>query len=601
VIDQVADPLHQRQRMRLLLASCALILVGCAGRYRTEFVGTGNALVTTRGGAPQSQTDSVAAPGAGGIELPRGSYDFAIRFDIPRAQIIQWRASCPGVELEGAVGETYDAYRTRRIAELRELLERDRRRAAMVTNVLVGSVAPRGRVRVVTPLGTAVVHGRAPDDAVGEAVAVEPALELSPGDTGRGTLGARIRVTTTGPGVCAITAVADDADLRASFQVTRVRDLDAEAREQQATRTTGAIDARARVSSQLVVWGADAAARQRRFEAEARQRAEAEARAGAGARVRAEAELRVTSEANLRAEAEAHAEAERVRIRAEAEARARWESGAPARARAELVTRHRTIAYTTREHLIAWLVTECRADPGRRARLEEAARIERVERDRQIALRIEAVAAARFRIRAERDAQLAARVELEQARAAREAALIIELEQRRTDHALRVRSEVSGYLVSLGARLRPPRPEVIAEEPGLAPFPGATWSAGHWSWTGGQWIWTAGGWSDPDTFGETGGEVIVDVGRGSIPGGGGYSSGYTGGRGRIVRDAPPIIRRRAPAPPVVRDHRDRMPALPVVRDNHDRTPVVRDHRRKETTTRDKEPQQDDKQVRDRRR
>ena len=595
--------------MRLLLASCALILGGCAGRYRTEFVGTGNALVTTRG-APQSQGDSVAAPGAGGIELPRGAYDFAIRFDIPRAQIIQWRASCPGVELEGAVGETYDAYRTRRIAELRELLERDRRRAAMVTNVLVGSVAPRGRVRVVTPRGTAVVHSRAPDDAVGEAVAtqvLEPALELSPGDTGRGTLGARIRVTTTGRGVCAITAVADDAETRASFQVTRVRDLDAEAREQRATLTTGAIDVRARVSSQLVGWGADEAGRQRRFEAEARQRAEAEARAGADARVRAEAELRVTREANLRAEAEARAEAERVRIRVEAEARIQWEAGAPARARAELVTRHRTIAYTTRAHLIAWLVTECRADPGRRARLEETARIERVERDRQIALRIEAAEAERFRIRAERDAQLAARVELEQARAAREAALIIELEQRRIDHALRVRSEVSGYLVSLGARLRPPRPELIAEEPGLAPFPGATWSAGRWSWTGGRWIWMAGGWSDPDTFGETGGEVAVDVGlgdsRGSIPiGGGGYSSGYTGGvRGRIVRVAPPIIRRRTPAPPVVRDHRDRMPAPPVVRDNHDRTPVVRDHRRKETTTRDKETQQDDKKVRDRRR
>jgi hypothetical protein len=47
------------------------------------------------------------------------------------------------------------------------------------------------------------------------------------------------------------------------------------------------------------------------------------------------------------------------------------------------------MAFTTREYVIAWLVGRCNADPGRRARVAEQQRLERIERERLIALRLE--------------------------------------------------------------------------------------------------------------------------------------------------------------------------------------------------------------------
>jgi hypothetical protein len=649
----VANPLHQgrHMRMRVLLVCCSLL--GCASRYRAEFVGTGNALVTTRGAT--APTDVVAAPGGGGMQLPRGSYEVALRFDIPRAQIINWRVSCPGTEREGAVGESYEAYRDRRLAELRTMYERDRRRAEAATNLVVGVVAPRvrGETRVVTPGGTVVVRGEtrvtrtvdAPPPPIVEPVpGPEPGPEivLSPLDTGRGTLGAKIRIDTTSDGVCSVIATADDT-IVASYAVTRVRDLVGEERERKLAVTSGAFEVRTRVRAQLVTYGADEGARQRRrqaearlraeaeatrqrrLDAEARVRAEAEARRGLEARLRIEAELRASHEADLRARAEAHAEAERTRLRLEAEARVRWEAEAPLRARAELVARQRAMAFTTREYVIAWLVGRCNADPGRRARIAEQQRIERAERERLIAVRLEAERAER----AERERLIAVRLEAEHAererlraeadaRAALEVARLAELGRRRTEHALQVRTQLTGYLVSIGARLRPPRPEPQHEEPGAEPFPGARWIAGSWEWTDARWIWRAGGWTDPHTFGDAGGEVIVKTDGHH----GGYGGGHTGvliapptittttvhvhtppvrvhAPPVIVRTPPVVVRDhrdRTPPPPVVRDHRhrDRTPP-PVVRDHRDRTPppVVRDHRR--------DREQDDKTVRDHRR
>ncbi|MBA3818169.1 MAG: hypothetical protein H0X17_04710, partial [Deltaproteobacteria bacterium] len=115
----------------------------CGGRYRTELVGHGHGSVAARGtiGATTT-TDAVAAPGAGGIQLPQGTYDLALRFDIPRAQVIDWKLGCPGVEVAGQVGESFDAYRERRQSELAAQLERDRARAAVATTMVVEAIAP---------------------------------------------------------------------------------------------------------------------------------------------------------------------------------------------------------------------------------------------------------------------------------------------------------------------------------------------------------------------------------------------------------------------------------------------------------------------------
>jgi hypothetical protein len=630
-IGVVANPLHRVRRMRLFLATCALLpLAACAARYRTELVGQGNALVVPRqAAAATADGAAVAAPGAGGIQLPQGSYDLSMQFDIPRAQRIEWRVQCPGADLVGAVGEPYDAYRARRLDELRAQREREHARLVAAARSVVVEAAPpppprpRGVVRVRTPAGELIVVGSAqpamppvspplPPAVVAEPPPVEQVTELPPGDTGRGRLGATIRVDTSAPGVCAITAATDDANVLASFQVVRVHDLRAEARQTRTAQHTGAIELRTRVRSQLVAFGADETARQRRLEAQARVRAEADARAELQARARAQLELRAHVEVNARAEAElrvtAEADARRRqaridaedarRARLEREAWVRWNAEAPQRARAELVVRWRTQAYATRESVIGWLVTQCHADPGRRANLELQARAERdrvhaervrirEERELQIRLRLEARDAERARIRAERDE-----------RAAREAQLVAELEHRRIDDALRVRVQLTGALVAMGARLRPPRPEAPFENPGSPPFDGARWTAGSWAWSGTQWAWTAGGWTDPDSFGATGGDVVVRVDRApevgpaiivrpvvnptvTLSAPDGYApvpGGEVRGQGTIT-----IIRDHRPAPPPayppvrVRDHRD-APSAP------DRRPVVRDHRTKPAPT-----------------
>ncbi len=576
----------------LAFASLFPALPGCAARYRTEVVGTGNALVTPRGAPSDVHSDVVAAPGAGGITLPRGSYDVALRFDIPRAQRIDWHVRCPGAALEGAIGEPFDVYRERRLDELRAQRERDRQRMAAATNLLVGAVTPRvsSRARVVTPAGEVIVESDARVSGTGEAVAqalpTEEVVELPYGDTGRGRLGANVRIHTAAPGVCTITAATDDPTVLASFQVTRIHDLQAEAYERRAAQTSGAIALRTRIRTQLVTFGADETARQRKLEAEARARAAAEVQADLEARARAQVQLQVSVEANARAEAEAHVHAEAearaeadARARLEVEARLRWEAEAPARAHAELVARWRTEAYTTRELVIAWLVGECHADPDRRARLEAQAYAERAhrqaERDRlraerelQIRLRLQARDELRARLRAERDARLA-----------REAAIVAELEQRRIEGALRIRGRIAQTLVAMGAVLRPPRPEPQLENPGATPFDGARWTAGLWSWTGRQWQWHAGGWTDPESFGATGGEVVV---RGTAPVI--YDAGVIPDRATITivqpNYPPPVDQPWHPpvsSPIHIRDHRNPAPPSPTVRD-HRTAPVVRDHR-----------------------
>jgi hypothetical protein len=72
--------------------------------------------------------------------------------------------------------------------------------------------------------------------------------------------------------------------------------------------------------------------------------------------------------------------------------------------------------------------------------------------------------------------------------------------QARLDMALRVRAQLSYYFVQLGAVVRPPMPEAIAETAGPPPFEGAEWTAGAWVWTEGRWEWRPGGWGEPDVF-----------------------------------------------------------------------------------------------------
>ena len=540
-------------RLSRLLSTCALLVSvsACGGRYRTEHVGQGIAIVASRGVAISPDEGNAAPPWAvgGGIQLAEGSYDLALRFDVPRAQVIDWTVACPGAQVSGTAGEAFEQYRARRLAELRAQRERDRERTSAVTGAVVGAVAPTTAVRgqVMTPHGQVALQGevRAPARLAGEAVAhavIPDELELPPGDLGAGRITSRVRIDTTGPGVCAVTAVADDGNVVGSFAVTRVRDLHAEARLRAEAERSVAITARGRVKARLVAHGADPMVRQLRLQAEAevaaRVRAEAAARAQLRAQARAEVEAEARIEAQIKARAEAHARAEAARRQAEADARLRLVAIS---ARAELRGRYLRNG----------------ADPGRRARLAEHQ--EAQQRAQQAAL---------------------------QARARAEARVVIDLQQQRLDLAERARMALRARFVAWGAIPRPPMPALLAEESGDPPFAGARWVPGTWVWVEGRWQWRPGGWTDPDVFMDAGGDVMVgyDLG-GDLDLGVGQPEptirDHRRGRDRAIRD-----HRAGDASPAIRDHRrdtDDKKAEPAVRDHRSSrdefpTSTIRDHR-----------------------
>ena len=403
---------------------------------RTEQVGTGHGAVTTRGAGP---SDVSAAPGGGGMPLPRGTYDFELRIGVPRAQLVDWKIACTGAEERGGqVGQTFEDYRAQRLTQLTHAREQQAKIYARAVaqpppNVVV--VARPPVARVVTPIGQVEVRPapvivredvredvREAQEPQAQEIDVPPVTELPPGDHGQGTFPARVRVVLPSDGVCAVTALADDPGVNAFYSVTRERDLGVEAAERKQRVYVGAVSTRGQMTERLVAYGADPLAKQHRLEAEARVRAEAEARRGAELARQREIELRVDGErrqreaegAAKRREREAVLELERHErwvLEQELAERAEemqyavaWEAEAPARARADLVIYQKEVSIRWRLTLIAWLVTHGHADPDRRGRIAraQAARerelqarflikleIERTERERLIRIRME--------------------------------------------------------------------------------------------------------------------------------------------------------------------------------------------------------------------
>jgi hypothetical protein len=458
--------------MRLRHVLAVVVATGCGGAHlRRDVIGHGVATVSARGG------QEVATP-AGGLVLARGRYELALHFDIPHAQLVEYVVTCPNLTIPGRIGEPFEAYRTRRLAELRAKAERDRKNAAAITGAIVGAVAPdvHASGQATGPAGTATadanVSGQAVGAVAGEAVAqsMPEVTELPVADVGAGRLHAHVNVVTDADVTCSVTAIAEDANVVATYDVTHVRDLDAEARERQVAATAGARVVRGQLTAQLAIAGADpdGLAKRRAAEAQARAQAEVEAR-----RLRAEADAerrrkqaiadaqraeREAIEADARAKRQAIADAQRAeREAAEADARAKRQAAIDAdRARAEserlrlqasldvqaklkisIELRHKQAALGTREYLIAFLAGECHADPHKRER--ERAELAAREEQRQLKIRLELDARMKLEAQAsaERDARLAVEARL---RAERDAKARLELDARLAVEA-RLRAE----------------------------------------------------------------------------------------------------------------------------------------------------------------
>ncbi len=319
--------------MRFLL-SIAILGSGCASQIRTELVATGHGLVTARTASGTTATGTTAAaPGSGGVALPRGTYEVALRFGVPRAQLVDWHIACPGVDVGGTAGESFDDYRERRLKVLAAERETRRRRAEAAASAappappaptIATIETPAVGGEIATPIGTVragagtvvrtEVRTPPPPSAtpVAEVIAPDPdaPLVLPPGDDGHGIVPATTRFDTTAAGACIVTAVADDPNVTAFYSFTRIRNLGVEAAERKQAVYVHAVGVRGRLSNRLVAYGADRDARLRRREAEARNRREAEARARAELARREDARRQAGEAARLRAEKQ-RAEAER--------------------------------------------------------------------------------------------------------------------------------------------------------------------------------------------------------------------------------------------------------------------------------------------------
>src|SRR5262245_24913440 len=168
--------------------------VGCAPQLQTQIVGRSNAIAT----AP----NAIAAE----IPVPESHSAQVLRYvvSMPRAVQLHYQITCPSAEREGQIGETFESYRTRRLAEL----ERERQQQANLIGSLVGAVAPpvRASAGAAGPGGSAGATAQFnPGAAAAEAAHDSlPAPSLPPGDVGASVARGTVELGASGAGRCAV-------------------------------------------------------------------------------------------------------------------------------------------------------------------------------------------------------------------------------------------------------------------------------------------------------------------------------------------------------------------------------------------------------------
>jgi len=397
--------LARRVRSATWLGAAAVTVVtGCAPPLQTQIVGRSTAFA----GAANLQGPAVAAE----IPVPESQSAQVLHYVValPRAVQLHYQITCPSAERDGTLGETFDHYRTRRLAEL----ERERRAQANLVGSFVGAVAPpvRAGAGVAGPGGSASVGAEInPGAAAAEAVHDSlPPPSLPPGDTGATVVRGTVDLGASAAGRCALTLTADPPPQDASgaqvfLELVRMVDVEAEERARQAAfraeQDRRAIALRVWLLGSLQRAGADPTARARaraaaqaRAEVEARQRqaaADAEARqrqaaADAEARRRqaaADEESRRQREAQIRADQQRWRE-EQARLAKESAARAQADRAAAERD--SQAWRVRQAAFALRLQLLVRL-QRLGADPlaRERARAAAQARLDEENRRRQAA------------------------------------------------------------------------------------------------------------------------------------------------------------------------------------------------------------------------
>src|SRR3954471_1913314 len=88
-----------------------VVVAGCAPQFQTQLIGQ----TTTVAGPPRPGPAVVAE-----IPVPESHSAQVLRYvvSMPRAVQLHYQITCPSAERDGTIGETFDSYRTRRLAEL---------------------------------------------------------------------------------------------------------------------------------------------------------------------------------------------------------------------------------------------------------------------------------------------------------------------------------------------------------------------------------------------------------------------------------------------------------------------------------------------------
>jgi hypothetical protein len=298
-------------------AAVVSALTGCGPQLQTQIIGRSTAYA----GPPSPSGPAVVAE----IPVPESHSAQVLHYVValPRAVQLHYQVACPSAEREGTVGETFDSYRTRRLAEL----ERERQAQANLIGSVVGAVAPpvRAGAAAAGPGGAAAVGAEVnPGAAAAEAARASlPPPSLPPGDTGATVVRGTVDLGAAAAGRCAMTLTADPAAQDASgaqvfLELVRLVDVEAEERARQAAMKADqdrrAMELRVWLLGSLQRAGADPMAR-------ARARAAAQARAEEDARRRQAA----ADEEARRRQAAADEEARRRQAAADRDAQAKWQ------------------------------------------------------------------------------------------------------------------------------------------------------------------------------------------------------------------------------------------------------------------------------------
>jgi hypothetical protein len=326
---------------------------GCAAPLQTQIIGQTTAIAA----APGTAAPAIAAE----IPVPESHSAQVLRYVVatPRAVQLHYQVTCPSAEREGTIGQTFDSYRTRRLAEL----ERERQAQARLIGSIVGAVAPpvSGGAAVAGPGGSASVNAEvnAGTAATDVARANLPPPSLPPGDTGAAIVRGTVELGASAAGRCAFTLVTDPVAQDATgtqlfLELVRLVDVEAEERARlAAVRTEQDKNARG-----LRIWmlaslqrlGADPLARARaraiaqaQAEAENRRRQAAADEESRRRQAVAEEENRRRQEAQGRADHERWQREQAQRAKA-AEAQAKIDREAAARRTEEGRVRQAAIA-----------------------------------------------------------------------------------------------------------------------------------------------------------------------------------------------------------------------------------------------------------------